>query len=112
MLPTVKYLCHEIGFITFKPTQTKITSIHKIPSPTAKIELMKFIGTMKFHSEFIDTLYVNMRPLYDLLDGNIQIHWNNELETMFQQIKTYVTRDVTLKLPNTNHPFLFTVDFP
>ena len=51
-----------------------------------------------------------MKPLYDLLYKNFKFHWNTDLETLFQQIKTFITEDVTLTLPNTNHPLFITVD--
>ena len=38
----------------------------------------------------------------------ILLPFNNELETLFEQFKTSITKDVTLRLPNANHPlFIF-----
>ena len=34
------------------------------------------------------------------------------METLFHQIKHSVTKDVTLTLPNTNHPFFINADSP
>ena len=51
-----------------------------------------------------------MKPLYDLLIHNIKFKWNKKLETLFKQVQTSITEDVTLTLPNTNYPFFFTVD--
>ena len=82
MLLTVKYLGHGIGFIS-----------------------------KNFLSCFSDKLYVNMKPLYITLHDNKNFHWNNEVETLFQQIKTPITKDVTLTLPNTNHSYFITVNF-
>ena len=33
----VIFLGHEIGYNTSKPIQSKVASIHKLPSPTAKL---------------------------------------------------------------------------
>ena len=52
MLLIANYLDHEIGFNTFKPIQSKKSAIHKFFSPTTKVELMRFIGSMKFHFSF------------------------------------------------------------
>ena len=52
-----------------------------------------------------------MKPLYELLLGNIKTQWNKDLETLLQQTKTSIPKDVTLTLPITNHPFFFTVGF-
>ena len=51
-----------------------------------------------------------MISLYDLLLDDDKFPWNNELETLFQEIKHYITTDVTLTLPNTNLSFFYTVD--
>ena len=67
---------------------------------------------MNFYSKFIDRLHVIVKPLYGLLHDNNKFHWNNELETLFQQIKTKITKDVTLTLHNTIHPKLTTKDSP
>ena len=65
---------------------------------------------MNIYSEIIEKLHVNLKPLYDLLRDCFNFHRNNELETSFQQTKTSITKDVTLTLPNTNHPFFIFVD--
>ena len=109
-LLTVKYLGFEIDFNTYKPNQSKTAATQKILSQTTKIELMKFIGSLSFYSKYMDRLHVNMKPLYDSLHDSIKILWNIELETLFQQIKASITKDVTPTLPNTNHPFSNTED--
>ena len=106
----VKYLDHEIGFNTIRAILSKIAAIHKIPSPMTKIEPMRSIGSMNFYSNFIDKIHVIIKPPFDLFFDNVKFHWNIELETLFQQSKTSVTKDVTRTLPNKNHPFFITVD--
>ena len=51
-----------------------------------------------------------MKPQYDFFLDSIKFHWNNELEALFQQIKTSVTKDVILTSPDTKHPFSIFVD--
>ena len=63
ILLTVKNLSHEIIFNTIKPIQSKI-AINKIPSPT-KNHLMRFIGSMNFHSKFGGKFQVNVKSPYD-----------------------------------------------
>ena len=110
MLLTVKYSDQSFGLITIKTNQSKIAAIHKIPSPTTKIELKRFNVSMNFYSNFIEKFHVNMKVLCDLLQKNIKFHQKMLLETLIQQIKITITNDVTPTLPNTNHPFYITVD--
>ena len=72
---TVKHLGTEIGFKTTKQTQLKIGAIHKIPSPTTKIELLRFICLMNFLSENTDKRHLNVKPLYDFFVIKIELHW-------------------------------------
>ena len=51
-----------------------------------------------------------MNPLYALVQYNIKFLWNIEQETLFQHIKTSNRKDVTLTMPNKNHPTFVTVD--
>ena len=111
MLLTVSYLGREICFNTIKPFKSQIAAIHKTLSPITKNELMRFNVSMKFYFKFSDKLHDNMQPLYDLLGDDVYFHWNNELETLFQQIKASITKDGSLTIPYTNHSFCMTVDF-
>ena len=88
----------------------KISTISRVFSPTAKIELMKFIGSLNFYSKYNDKLHVNMKTLYDWILDNVIFQWNKEPETLFQQIKTSILKNVTPPLPSINHPIVNTVD--
>ena len=54
MIFTLKNHGQENVFNTVKPIQFKIAAVQKIPSPTAEIELMRFTGSMNFHSKLTD----------------------------------------------------------
>ena len=110
MLLKVKFLGHEIGYNTIKPIHSKITAIHKIPSPTGKVALMSFIGALNFYTKFIEKLHINPKPFYDLLHENTPWKWTEDHERLFQTLKTSLTSNTELTVPNTKHPFFITVD--
>ena len=110
LLLKVKFLGHEIGYNTIKPIHSKIAAIHKIPSPTGKVALMSFIGALNFYTKFIEKLHINLKPFYDLLRENTSWKWTEEHERSFQTLKTSLTSDTALTIPNTKHPFFITVD--
>ena len=85
MLFRVKFLGHEIGYNTIKPIHSKITAIHKIPSPTGKIALMSFIGALNFYTKFIEKLHIHIKLFYDHLQENIPWKWTDEHETLFKK---------------------------
>ena len=110
MLLKVKFLGYEIGYSTIKPIHSKIAAIHKIPSPTRKVVLMSFIDALNFYTIFMDKLHINLKPFYDQLHENTPWKWTDELERLFQTLKTSLTSDTELTIPNTKHPFFITVD--
>ena len=62
MLLKVKFLGHEIGYNTIKPIHSKITAIHKIPSPIGKVALMSFIGALNFYiTTHNPTIFVQLK---------------------------------------------------
>ena len=110
MLLKVKFLGHEIGYNTITPIHSKITAIHKIPSPTGKVALMSFIGALNFYTNFIEKLHIDLKPFYDLLHENTPWIWTEDHERLFQTLKTSLTSNTELTIPNTKHPFFITVD--
>ena len=101
---------HEIGYKTIKPIHSKITVIHKIPSPTGKDALMSFIGALNFYTKFIEKLHINLKPIYDLLHENTPWKWTEDHERLFQILKTSLASNTEHTIPNTKHPFFITVD--
>ena len=110
MLLKVKFLGHEIRYNTIKPIHSKITAIHKIPSPTGKVALMSFISALNFYTKFIEKLYIILKPFYDLLHENTPWKWTEEHEHLFQKLKMSLTSETEITIPNTKHPFFITVD--
>ena len=65
MLLKVKFLEHEIGNNTIKPTPSKIEP---------------FLGSVNFYSKFVEKLHINLKPLYTLLHDDVKFQWTPELE--------------------------------
>ena len=107
MLPKVKFLGHEMGYTTIKSIHSKIAAIS---SPTGKVPLMCFIGALNFHTNLFEKLHINLKPFYDLLHENTPWKWTDEHGRSFQTLKTLLTSDRKLTVPNTTHPFFITVD--
>ena len=106
----VKFLGHEIGNNTIEPIPSKIGAIKKIPSPKDRKDVMQSLGSVNFHSKFIEKLHINLKPLYTLLHDDVKFQWTPELEKIFQDVKNSMTADTELIILNTKHPFFITVD--
>ena len=83
MLLTVKFIGHEFRFYTIKRSRSKVAVIHKNPSPTTIIELIKLKGSINFYSKFIHKHHVNMKFMYGLLHDITKFHRKIDLERLF-----------------------------
>ena len=110
LLLKVKLLGHEIGNNTMKPIPSKIEAITRIPSPKEKKDVMQFLGSVNFSSNFIEKLHIDLKPLYTILHDDVKFQWTPEQEKLFQHVKNKMTAETELTIPNTKHPFFITVD--
>ena len=46
---------------------------------------MSFIGALNFYTKFIEKLYFNLKPFYDLLHENTPWEWTDEHERLFSK---------------------------
>ena len=109
MLLKLKFLGHEEGNSTIKPTPSKVEAIKRIPLKERK-DVMQFLGSVNFSSKFIEKLHINLKPLYNLLHDDVNFQWTPELEKIFQDIKNTMTAQTELTIPNTKHPLFITLD--
>ena len=63
---------------------------------------MSFIGALNFYTKFIEKLHINLKPFYDLLHENTPWKWTEDQERLFQTLKTSLTSNTELTIPNTN----------
>ena len=72
LLLKVKFLGHETGYNTIKPT----AAIHKIPSPTGKVALMDFIGATNFYTKLIEKLHItgNSFTIFYMRNGQMNMN--------------------------------------
>ena len=92
MLRKVKFLGHEIGYNTLKPSYSKIAAIHKILSPTGKVVLKSFIGALNFYTKLIEKLHINLKLFYDGLHENTPRQKNESYILHFSYTKPSRTK--------------------
>ena len=101
----LNHLGHSKKFRTTKPIQCETAALQNLPTPRNKLNLMLFIGSKNFYTDYNGKLPVNMK-LSDLFHESIIFIRNNDLEALFQNIITSITKDVSLMLPKSKHIFL------
>ena len=85
ILLTVKFLGHEIDNNTIKPISSKVDGIDKLKTPTSKTEVMRFIGSMNFYSNFKNKLHIYLKPFYTLLHDDVSFDWTSDLDKLFNE---------------------------
>ena len=86
ILLTVKVLGHYIGKNTDRPITSNVDGIHRLSTHTSKTELMLFIGSMNFYSNFINKINVSPKLFYPLFHDDISFEWIPELEKLSNEI--------------------------
>ena len=94
----------------------KLTILLKNPSPL-KLMVQKFrTPTSKLNkcdsSKFINKLHMSLKLFYFLLHDSISFEWTPDLDKLFIEIETSISKDAKLiiLIPNTTHPFYITVE--
>ena len=101
------FLGHEIGNQTIKPFHSTVDGIRKLKTSSSKRELMCFLGSMNFYSEFIQNLHISLEPFYTLLQDDVSFKWTPEI---FESNKLSLKKYAELAIPNSSKPFYITVD--
>ena len=66
---------------------------------------MRFIDSMNFHYKFINKLHISLKPFYTLLHDDNPFEWTPDFDKFFTEIKTSLSKDTELQIPNTTHLF-------
>ena len=67
MLPTIKYLGHEIMEAGFKPTAEKVRVLVEAPLPKDVSQLRSFLGLINYYARFMPNQLSALAPLNQLL---------------------------------------------
>ena len=109
MLLKVNFLGHETGYNTIEPIHSKIAPNHTILSSTGEVALI-FHWRTQFLLKSVEKLHKNSKHFYDLLHKKKSWNWTPGDEGVFQQLKTALTSETELTIPNAKHPFSITVN--
>ena len=79
-----------------QPEQQNINNIVDFNIPSNKDEVRAFLGMAGFYKRFVPTFAQKTQPLFDLLEKDKLILWNQECETGFNRIKECINNPRTL----------------
>ena len=109
-LSEVAYVGHTFGTEGLKPSSEKIRAIMEIPEPRNKKELQRFMGTVNYLGKFISNLSGINQPLRQLLEKNVEWHWEDSQKKSFNELKKAITTAPVLQFYDENEDVLLSVD--
>ena len=66
---------------------------------------MRVLGCLGLYSKYNKTSHVDCKPFYDLTRSETMFAWTPEHEMFFNDIKSSISEDTFLALPDTKYPF-------
>lgn len=109
---SVDYLGHTVGEGVCSCQGSKIRQVRDAPRPTTKKQVRSFLGLAGYYSQFIPQYAAVALPLYDLLKKHApnKVTWGSEQEEAFKTLKSHLTKDPILQLPDHSKPFILRTD--
>ena len=107
---SVKYLGHIINNGTIQPDPENIRVVRDLKPPETAKEVRSFLGLASYYRNFVKDFSHIARPLTALTKKNVKFQWNEAQETAFQKLKTALTSEPVLQLPNFEEPFTLMTD--
>lgn len=106
----VEYVGHIFSAEGVKPSDDKIKAILTIPTPENKKELQRFMGMINYLGKFIPNLSARNQPLRQLLENEVNWHWDEAQERAFNDLKEAITSTPTLKYFDVSDDITLSVD--
>ena len=110
--PELKWMGHILGGGTRKPSPDKIKDVQNYPLPTTVAEVRSLLGVMNYLGDYIPNLQQMLAPFADMRKGNskAKIKLGKDQLEAWENIKTVLTQDCVLRLPNFNLTFFLQTD--
>ena len=93
---SLKFLGHVVDQTGIHADPDKTSAITKMPPPATVTELRRFLGMVNQLGKFTPNLAELTKPLQDLLSKTNDLLWGPEQDRAFSEIKSELTRAVTL----------------
>ena len=106
----VKFLGRRITKNTMQISDEHVQSIEQWPIPSNGEDLLKFLGFVNYHREFIPNLSEKAEPLFALTKKGATFHWDEDCRSAFQQLKEDILEQPKLSLPNDKDPYVLDTD--
>ena len=108
----VFFLGHVLGRGVQRPTNDKIDKILALKPPTTKKQVRSLLGLLNFYRKFVPNFSAIAAPLSNLTKGGNpdKVIWTDECQCALDMLKTSLSTDPVLILPDLLFPFILRTD--
>ncbi|XP_026451768.1 uncharacterized protein LOC113352115 [Papaver somniferum] len=107
--PQLEYLGNLISANGVATDPEKISATQIWPLPTNLKQLRGFLGLTRYYRRFINNYGTISKPLTDMLKKDA-FHWTPSAHQAFTDLKTTMTQDLVLALPDFSKHFILEID--
>lgn len=109
-LKEIKFIGHIFNENGVQPDREKVDAILDMPIPKNVSELQRFLGMINYLGPFIQNMSSKNKRLRELLQKNIQWHWDKIHNDEFENLKLEITKSPVLTYFDPNKTLILTVD--
>ncbi|KAH9678960.1 Endonuclease [Citrus sinensis] len=101
----VEFLGHKIAGGKLMMKNAKVKVIIEWEPPLKVPELRSFLGLVNYYCRIIKGYSAKAAPLTDMLKKNRTLHWSEECQRAFEELKRAISEEPVLALPDHTKPF-------
>ena len=106
----VKFLGRLVSKEGIRISDEHMSCLRDWPTPDSKNSLLKFLGFINYHREFVPSLSTTAEPLYAMTRKAAVFRWTGECQEAFDVLRNELLQRITLILPNDDDPFILDTD--
>ena len=106
----ITFLGHEAGGGIVAPVAAKVDAICKLPIPSNRKAVQRFLGMAGYYRRFCSNFSVVAAPLTDLVSPHKKFVWSPACQTAFDNICSLLITTPVLRAPDFHRPFQVQVD--
>ena len=106
----VKYLGHIISPGQIRPDPGNVQNIKDLPPPHSVRGVRALLGMASYYRSFVPDFSRRAQPLTELTKKNVPFQWGPAQQASFEDLKTALTNEPVLALPDFTKPFILMTD--
>ena len=106
----VPFMGNIVGHGGVKSKPDKVATICKHPAPQTETELRRVLGMANYLGRFIDGFSMLIKPMSELLKGDVVWQWGPKQEQAFQDLKRKVSNSPVLAFYDPNRATIVSAD--